>query len=71
MLRGTAFALVAFAAAVSPAAASSGRWSHQGENMSVSTADDAVRACSDITVRWDGRDAARAEETSRRWAAIR
>ncbi|MFN2633648.1 MAG: DUF4097 domain-containing protein [Thermoanaerobaculia bacterium] len=63
MLRGTAFALIAFAAAVAPAAASSGRWSHQGDNMSVTTADDAVRACSDITVRWDGRDGARAEES--------
>ncbi len=62
MLRGTAFALIAFAAAVSPAAASSGHWSQQGENMSGTTADDSVRACSDILVRWDGRDAARAEE---------
>ena len=61
MLRNTAFALVALAAAA-PAPAINGHWSHQGENMFVSTGNDAVRSCNDIVVRWQGRDAARAEE---------
>ncbi len=64
MLRGTAIALLALAAAATAAtaAAGTGQWSQHGNNMSVSTANDEVRSCSDITVRWNDRDAARAEE---------
>jgi hypothetical protein len=64
MQRGTAFALIALAAAVipAPAGAEQGRWSQQGHGMNVSTKNDDVRACADISVRWNDRDAARSEE---------
>lgn len=60
-LRGTAFTLLALAVAA-PAAAGRGRWSQQAHGLNISTNDDNVRSCADITVRWNDRDAARAEE---------
>lgn len=57
MTRGFAIALVGIALAV-PAAAGT----HHGRNTSISTDDDNVRSCADIRVRYDNREASRAEE---------